>query len=49
MKPAFLAASALALSSFVTLAHGQDLIVNSYGGPYEQIVQDAIIKPFEEQ
>jgi putative spermidine/putrescine transport system substrate-binding protein len=49
MKTALLAASALTLSSAVTLAHGQDLIVNSYGGPYEQIIQDAIIKPFEEQ
>ena len=49
MKTAFLAASAVALSSVVTLAHGQDLIVNSYGGPYEQIVHEAIIKPFEEQ
>lgn len=49
MKIAFLAASAVTLSSVVTFAHGQDLIVNSYGGPYEQIIQDAIIKPFEEQ
>jgi putative spermidine/putrescine transport system substrate-binding protein len=49
MKVAFLAGSALALANVVTSAHGQELIVNSYGGPYEGIIQDAIIKPFEEQ
>jgi putative spermidine/putrescine transport system substrate-binding protein len=49
MKAAFFAASAIALAGVATHAHGQDLIVNSYGGPYEQIIQDAIIKPFEQQ
>ncbi|MDB5614957.1 MAG: spermidine/putrescine transporter substrate-binding protein [Devosia sp.] len=49
MKCLFLAASAAVLSGAATIAHGQELIVNSYGGPYEQIIQDAIIKPFEEQ
>jgi putative spermidine/putrescine transport system substrate-binding protein len=49
MKSACLAATAAILSGAVTIAHGQELIVNSYGGPYEQIIQDAIIKPFEEQ
>lgn len=49
MKSACLAATAAILSGAVTTAHGQELIVNSYGGPYEQIIQDAIIKPFEEQ
>lgn len=49
MKSALLVASAAVLSGAATLAHGQQLIVNSYGGPYEQIIHDAIIKPFEEQ
>ncbi|UXN67905.1 ABC transporter substrate-binding protein (plasmid) [Devosia neptuniae] len=49
MKSAYLVASAALLSGATTIAHGQELIVNSYGGPYEQIIQDAIIKPFEEQ
>ncbi len=49
MKTTLLAASAVAISGAVTIAQGQDLIVNSYGGPYEQIIQDAIIRPFEEQ
>ncbi|UXN76141.1 ABC transporter substrate-binding protein (plasmid) [Devosia sp. A8/3-2] len=49
MKSAYLVASAALLLGATTIAHGQELIVNSYGGPYEQIIQDAIIKPFEEQ
>lgn len=49
MKSLFLAASTAALSGLAAIAHGQELILNSYGGPYEQIIQDAIIKPFEEQ
>lgn len=31
-----------------TTALAEELIVNSYGGPYEQIFHDNIIKPFEE-
>lgn len=49
MKSAFFAASTAVLSGVISTAYGQELIVNSYGGPYEQIIQDAIIKPFEEQ
>lgn len=49
MRSALLAISAAALSGTITLANGQELIVNSYGGPYEQIIRDAIITPFEEQ
>ncbi|MBB3594798.1 putative spermidine/putrescine transport system substrate-binding protein [Rhizobium sp. BK529] len=29
------------------LAHGETLVVNSYGGPYETIIRQAIIEPFE--
>lgn len=47
MKPALIAAGLFALPCFASAAVGQELIVNSYGGPYEQIIQDAIIKPFE--
>ncbi|MBB3313367.1 putative spermidine/putrescine transport system substrate-binding protein [Rhizobium sp. BK196] len=29
------------------LAHAETLVVNSYGGPYEAIIRQAIIEPFE--
>ncbi|MEK1901300.1 MAG: ABC transporter substrate-binding protein [Rhizobium sp.] len=29
------------------LAHAETLVVNSYGGPYEDIIRQAIIEPFE--
>src|SRR4051794_4714320 len=31
------------------LASAETLIVNSYGGPYEAIIEERIIKPFEEK
>lgn len=41
-----LAALAVGLSSTSVMA--EELIVNGYGGPYESIMMDNIIKPFEE-
>jgi putative spermidine/putrescine transport system substrate-binding protein len=31
------------------LAFAETLVVNSYGGPYEAIIEERIIKPFEEK
>ena len=40
----------LALSCAVPAsAFAETLIVNSYGGPYEAIIEERIIKPFEEK
>jgi putative spermidine/putrescine transport system substrate-binding protein len=33
----------------VQSAYADDLIVNSYGGPYEDIIRERIIEPFEEK
>lgn len=44
-----LAPVALLASAMPAATSAQELIVNSYGGPYEQIIHDAIIAPFEEQ
>ena len=49
MKPLYLAACLAAPGVLAGPAIAQDLIVNSYGGPYEQIIRDAIITPFEEE
>lgn len=49
MKSPYLAASIVAMSCAAHPALAQQLIVNSYGGPYEQIIHDAIITPFEEE
>lgn len=42
--PLFLIAFAACLPG---LAHAETLVVNSYGGPYEAIIRQAIIEPFE--
>lgn len=39
----------LALLLTTTLAAAQDLIVNSYGAQYEELIRETIIEPFEEQ
>ncbi|SDH16965.1 ABC transporter substrate-binding protein [Pelagibacterium luteolum] len=49
MKPIYIAASLLASAAFASPTMARDLIVNSYGGPYEQIIRDAIITPFEQE
>lgn len=37
------------LLTVLALATAQDLVVNSYGGEYEELIHEAIIEPFEEQ
>jgi putative spermidine/putrescine transport system substrate-binding protein len=49
MKAVLPAIVIAAMTGSTTLAQGQQLIVNSYGGPYEQIIYEAIIQPFEEK
>lgn len=49
MRAVKLAAALAAFSGMIGCVWAEELIVNSYGGPYEQIIQDAIIKPFEEK
>jgi putative spermidine/putrescine transport system substrate-binding protein len=49
MKSLYLAAPLAALACAANPALAQQLIVNSYGGPYEQIIRDAVITPFEEE
>ncbi|WP_159592424.1 ABC transporter substrate-binding protein [Chelativorans xinjiangense] len=44
-----LSAAALGVGINGTTAVAQELIVNSYGGPYEEIIYERIIKPFQEQ
>lgn len=44
--PLYLTAFALCLPP---LAHADTLVVNSYGGPYEDIIRTAIIQPFEQK
>jgi putative spermidine/putrescine transport system substrate-binding protein len=39
--------SALVLGCSSALAHAETLVVNSYGGPYEAIIRERIIEPFE--
>ena len=39
----------ITLLTFATLTLAQDLIVNSYGAQYEELVRETIIEPFEEQ
>jgi len=41
--------TAAALLTTVTAGHCEQLIVNSYGGPYEAIIMERIIKPFEDK
>ncbi|MCO6181025.1 ABC transporter substrate-binding protein [Ciceribacter sp. RN22] len=45
----YIALSASALASLVLVAngHAETLIINSYGGPYETIIRERIIEPFE--
>ncbi len=43
-QPLLIAALAVSLPEF---AHAETLVVNSYGGPYEAIIRQAIIEPFE--
>jgi putative spermidine/putrescine transport system substrate-binding protein len=40
---------ALALGASLGLAQAETLVVNSYGGPYEAIIHEKIIEPFEER
>lgn len=49
MKGLHLALPLAVLSYAMSSAQAQQLIVNSYGGPYEQIIRDTIITPFEDQ
>jgi putative spermidine/putrescine transport system substrate-binding protein len=44
-----LLAGAFALLTVASLATAQDLIVNSYGAQYEELVHENVIEPFEEQ
>ena len=44
------ALSSVAIAGFgLGVAQAEELIVNSYGGPYEAIIQERIIAPFEKQ
>lgn len=49
MNTKYMAATIAASAALAGPAFSQELIVNSYGGPYEQIIRDAIIAPFEEE
>lgn len=41
--------AAVAAGSAIGVAQAEELIVNSYGGPYEGIIQERIIAPFEKE
>jgi putative spermidine/putrescine transport system substrate-binding protein len=47
MRFSALCASALVTMGSAASGHAETLIVNSYGGPYETIIRERIIEPFE--
>ena len=47
LKPCLPLCVLLALGAAPRLALAETLVVNSYGGPYEAIIEERIIKPFE--
>ena len=47
MRYTALCVSALASMVMAANGHAETLIINSYGGPYETIIQERIIEPFE--
>ncbi|MHC2296370.1 ABC transporter substrate-binding protein [Rhizobium mongolense] len=47
MKFSMLSATALVSLALVTSGSAETLVVNSYGGPYEKIIHERIIEPFE--
>jgi putative spermidine/putrescine transport system substrate-binding protein len=49
MKSVILSTSILALCAATGTAKAEELVVNSYGGPYEQIIRERIIEPFEQK
>ncbi len=49
MKHRILFVIFLAASSMAGVATAEQLIVNSYGGPYEDIIRQRIIEPFEKE
>jgi putative spermidine/putrescine transport system substrate-binding protein len=40
-------ASVVLAAGAASVAHAEQLVVNSYGGPYEQIIMERIIEPFQ--
>jgi putative spermidine/putrescine transport system substrate-binding protein len=49
MKRGFLFITFVAATSVASAAVAEQLIVNSYGGPYEDIIRSRIIEPFEKE
>jgi putative spermidine/putrescine transport system substrate-binding protein len=49
MKRGFLFITFIAATSVGSAAVAEQLIVNSYGGPYEDIIRSRIIEPFEKE
>ncbi len=49
MKRGILFVTFVAATGLVRSADAEQLIVNSYGGPYEDIIRDRIIEPFEKE
>lgn len=49
MKRGFLFVTLIATTSVASAAVAEPLIVNSYGGPYEDIIRSRIIEPFEKE
>ncbi|MEX2743057.1 ABC transporter substrate-binding protein [Rhizobium mongolense] len=47
MKFSMLSATALVSLALATSGSAETLVVNSYGGPYEKIIRERIIEPFE--
>lgn len=47
MKFSILSATALASLALASSGSAEPLVVNSYGGPYEKIIRERIIEPFE--
>ncbi|WP_087002122.1 ABC transporter substrate-binding protein [Rhizobium sullae] len=47
MKLSMLSATALISLASATSGSAETLVVNSYGGPYEKIIRERIIEPFE--
>ncbi|TCU32559.1 ABC transporter substrate-binding protein [Rhizobium azibense] len=47
MKFSMLSATALVSLASATSGSAETLVVNSYGGPYEKIIRERIIEPFE--
>ena len=47
MRYTALCAPAIVTMVFAANGHAETLIVNSYGGPYETIIRERIIEPFE--